>query len=80
MERQPSCGEIVMLSDMFEKQGDEKGIKWTDMDIKNEAYMDFFAQWIAGDNNPQILLCGYGYELSKAKRDKDGKEVSEVPL
>lgn len=63
MGRQPSCGEMAMLSDMFEKQSNEKGIKWTDMGVKNEAYMDFCAQWIAGDNNPEIMLCGYGYKV-----------------
>lgn len=41
MERQPSYGELDMLSSMFEKQSEEKGINWTDLDVKDEAYMDF---------------------------------------
>ena len=41
MERQPSYGELVMLSDMFEKQSEEKGINWTDLEVKDEAYQDF---------------------------------------
>ena len=67
MERQPSYGELVMLSDMFEKQSEEKAINWTDLEVKDEAYQDFCVQWITGEDNPEILLCGYGYELSDVK-------------
>ena len=37
MERQPSYGELVMLSDMFEKQREEKGINWSDSEDRVEA-------------------------------------------
>lgn len=67
MERQPFYGELAMLSDMFEKQCDDKGIFWTDLEAKDEAYLDFCSQWISGEDNPEILLCGYGYELSEEK-------------
>lgn len=67
MERQPSYGELSMLSDMFEQQSEEKGINWTDLDVKDEAYLDFCGQWISGEDNPEILLCGYGYKLSEEK-------------
>lgn len=62
MERQASYGEMVMLSDMFEKQCIDLGIVWTDMDVKDEAYCDFCLQWEEGDDEPEVLLCGYGYE------------------
>jgi hypothetical protein len=62
MERQPSYGELAMLSDMFEQQCGELGVEWTDLEVKDEAYLDFCSQWIYGNDNPEVILCGYGYE------------------
>lgn len=50
---------------MFEKQCEDKGIVWTDLEVKDEAYLDFCSQWIQGEDNPEVLLCDYGYELKK---------------
>ena len=66
MERQPSYGELSMLSDMFEKQCEELGVEWTDEEVKDECYLDFCGQWICGEDNPEVLLCGYGYEQKNA--------------
>lgn len=68
MERQPSYGELSMLSDMFEQRCDELGVEWTDLEVKDEAYLDFCGQWISGEDNPEVLLCGYGYEQKSGNK------------
>lgn len=60
MERQPSYGELVWLSEQFDKQCEELGVEWTDEEVKEQAYLDFCGQWISGEDNPEVLLCGYG--------------------
>ena len=68
MERLPSYGELAMLTDMFEQQCTDNGVVWTDLEVKVEAYLDFCSQWIEGDDNPEVLLCGYGYEQNTSNR------------
>lgn len=65
MERQPSYGEFIMLSNMFDKQCEEMGVVWDNPEVKDEAYFDFCGQWIEGIDEPEVILCGYGYTIQK---------------
>jgi hypothetical protein len=48
---------------MFEEKCKELGVVWTEPETKDEAYMDFCGQWIVGEDNPEVTLCGYGYKI-----------------
>lgn len=60
--RQVSYGEMSALSDEFEKQCEKLGICWTDEDVMGEAFCSFVNDYQNGDDDPQVILCGYGYE------------------
>lgn len=58
-----SYGELSELSDLFEGRCEQLGIIWTDLDVRDEAYLDFCSQWEDGIEEPELRLCGYGYEF-----------------
>lgn len=63
MERETSYSELAMLTSMFEKQCKERSIVWIDEEAKDDAFLDFCGQWTEGEDNPEILLGDYGYEI-----------------
>ena len=57
-----SYGELVALEQEFNKQCIQKQIKWTDDEVRTEALIQFQNDYENGDEDPQVLLLGYGYE------------------
>lgn len=57
-----SYGEIAELTNVFDEQCKELGIVWIDEEVEEQAFGQFVSDYENGDENPQVLLCGYGYE------------------
>lgn len=60
--RNVSYGELVMLEDKFNSQCKKKGIKWVNEETRIEALNQFEMDYMEGNDNPELMLCGYGYE------------------
>lgn len=58
-----SYSELVSIENDFEVRCKEMGVKWLDNEVRQEALMDFCQQYIDGVDEPEVLLCDYGYEL-----------------
>lgn len=56
-----SYGEIAALEEEFNKQCLTKHIDWTDEEVRQEALNQFISDYEDGDEDPQVLLNGYGY-------------------
>jgi len=56
-----SYGEIIKLETMFNEQCDSNGVVWTDDEVRDEALSQFICDYENGVEEPQVLLCGYGY-------------------
>ena len=57
-----SYGEIAALQNDFDKQCEELGVAWTDDEVRNEAFCEFVTDYEDGEE-PEVRLCGYGYEM-----------------
>lgn len=65
MEREISYGEIAYLQTEFNRQCEKLGVVWDDMEVKQEALNEFIRDYEDGNDNPEVILCGYGYAVNK---------------
>lgn len=60
-----SFGEILALQDEFESQCTAMGVVWTDKEVEGEALNQFISDYEDGNEDPKVMLCGYGYKIEK---------------
>ena len=63
--RSVSYSQLEALELEFKNQCKERGIKWTEDDVRLEALNQFIIDYAEGDDDPEVLLCGYGYEIEE---------------
>ena len=60
-----SYGELYELQLCFERQCRDNGIKWLNEEVKSEAFNQFCEDYEESGEEPELMLCGYGYESVK---------------
>lgn len=55
-----SYKEIALLELEFDKQCEERGVEWVSEDVRQESLNDFISQYEEGNDQPEVLLLGYG--------------------
>lgn len=63
--RDMSYSMLAKLEVMFNEQCKKRNVKWTDKDVRYECLLDFQGQYVSGEDNPEVLLLGYGYEIDE---------------
>ena len=77
-----SYGELAALEVEFNNQCRDKHIEWTDEEVRQEALNQFIIDYQEGDEDPQVLLNGYGYFeyppvlTRQMEMFKDAKKIS----
>lgn len=57
-----SYGELAVLEQEFDRQCKKLGVRWVNEEVRLECLNDFINQYEEGNNDPEVMLCGYGYE------------------
>ena len=63
--RNVSYGELEALELEFKNQCKQMGVKWVNEETRIEALNQFVLDYLEGDDDPEVLLCGYGYEIGE---------------
>lgn len=58
-----SYGELAVLSDMFDKEIEERYIVFPSEEVRAGAWLDFCRQYEEGNMNPHIELCDGAREM-----------------
>jgi hypothetical protein len=60
-----SYEEIALLEQEFDRQCEERGIRWLSEEVRQESLNEFILEYEYGNEKPEVMLLDYGYYIKK---------------